>query len=99
MKDINVRTKEMLAIEKRNVDEEFVYRSGIKDLKTLATEWDQLQEQAKEIEDKLEEFENSRPRLVLFITIIGLYVDRNIQKNMQFLHLLSLKTYLQKSRF
>lgn len=64
MKEINVRVKEMLVIEKRNVEEEFVYRSGIKDLKTLAIEWDQLQEQAKEIEAKLEELENSRPRFV-----------------------------------
>lgn len=64
MKEINARVKEMLTIEKRNVDEEFVYRSGIKDLKTLATEWDQLQEQAKEIDGKLEELENARPRLV-----------------------------------
>lgn len=64
MKEINERVKEMLAIEKRNVDDEFAYRSGIKDLKTLATEWDQLQEQAKEIEGKLEELENSRPRFV-----------------------------------
>lgn len=62
MKEINLRVKEMLSIDKRNVEEEFVYRSGIKDLKTLATEWDQLQEQAKEIEEKLEELESSRPR-------------------------------------
>lgn len=62
MKEINARVKEMLTIDKRNVEEEFVYRSGIKDLRTLVTEWDQLQEQAKEIEVKLEEFENSRPR-------------------------------------
>lgn len=62
MKEINVRVKEMTTIEKRNVEEEFVYRSGIQDLRTLVIEWDQLQEQAKEIEEKLEELENSRPR-------------------------------------
>lgn len=62
MQEINAKVKEMAAIEKRDVQEEFVYRSGIKDLNTLANEWDQLQEQAKEIEGKLQELENSRPR-------------------------------------
>lgn len=62
MTEINATVKEMLVIEKRNIQEEFAYRSGLKDLKTLANEWDQLQEQAREIEGKLEELENSRPR-------------------------------------
>ncbi|XP_074030425.1 lysine-specific histone demethylase 1A isoform X2 [Leptinotarsa decemlineata] len=61
MKEINATVKEMLAIEKRNIEEEFAYRSGVKDLRDLANEWDQLQEQAKEIEDKLEELEKSKP--------------------------------------
>ncbi|KAG5880732.1 hypothetical protein JTB14_026664 [Gonioctena quinquepunctata] len=61
MKEINGMVKEMLAIEKRDIQEEFAYRSGMKDLRDLAKEWDQLQEQAKEIEGKLEELEKSRP--------------------------------------
>ncbi|XP_018564335.1 lysine-specific histone demethylase 1A [Anoplophora glabripennis] len=61
MQEINAKVKEMAVIEKRDIQEEFVYRSGIKDLNTLASEWDQLQEQAKEIEGKLQELENSRP--------------------------------------
>ncbi|KAJ8967437.1 hypothetical protein NQ314_002885 [Rhamnusium bicolor] len=61
MQEISAKVKEMAAIEKRDIQEEFAYRSGIKDLNTLATEWDQLQEQAKEIEGKLQELENSRP--------------------------------------
>lgn len=64
MKELNSKVKEVTAIDKRTVEEEFIYRSGIKDLRTLASEWDQLQEQAKEIELKLEELENSRPRFV-----------------------------------
>ncbi|KAJ8943337.1 hypothetical protein NQ318_000552 [Aromia moschata] len=61
MQEIHTKVKEMAAIEKRDIHEEFAYRSGIKDLNTLASEWDQLQEQAKEIEGKLQELENSRP--------------------------------------
>ncbi|CAG9853971.1 unnamed protein product [Phyllotreta striolata] len=61
MKDIKKRVNEMAAMEKRNVDEQFAYASGLKDLKDLATQWDQLTEQAKEIEIKLEELENAKP--------------------------------------
>lgn len=73
MQEINSKVKEMAAIEKRDIQEEFVYRSGIKDLNTLANEWDQLQEQAKEIEGKLQELENSRPRYSLIILIPFFY--------------------------
>ncbi|KAJ8979454.1 hypothetical protein NQ317_006768 [Molorchus minor] len=61
MQEIHEKVKEMAAIEKRDVQEEFAHRSGMKDLNALANEWDQLQEQAKEIETKLQELENSRP--------------------------------------
>ncbi|XP_060523984.1 lysine-specific histone demethylase 1A [Cylas formicarius] len=61
MQEINKKVKEVALFEKRDLQQEFVYRSGIRDLKALAREWDQLQEQAKEIEDKLKLIENSRP--------------------------------------
>lgn len=61
MKEINCKVDKMAEIEKRNITEEFTYRSSLKDLRALANEWDQLQEQAKEIEGKLEELESSKP--------------------------------------
>lgn len=61
MKEVNLKMKECAAIEKRDIQEEFAYRSAVKDLNALAKEWDQLQEQAKEIEDKLKELESSPP--------------------------------------
>ncbi|XP_066253757.1 lysine-specific histone demethylase 1A [Euwallacea similis] len=62
MQEINVKVKEMSSLEsKRNVDQEFVYRSGIRDLNALAREWDQLKAQEKEIEEKLAELEASPP--------------------------------------
>lgn len=62
MKELNDKVKEFAAIDKRDVQLEFAYRSGIKDLNACAKEWDQLQEQAKEIEEKLKELESNPPR-------------------------------------
>lgn len=62
MQELNLKMKEYSGIEKRDVQTEFAYRSTLRDLNAYATEWDQLQEQAKEIEEKLKELENSPPR-------------------------------------
>ncbi|KAL1491729.1 hypothetical protein ABEB36_012284 [Hypothenemus hampei] len=62
MQEINVKVKEVSNLEsKRDLNQEFVYRSGIRDLNALAKEWDQLKVQEKEIEDKLAELESSPP--------------------------------------
>ncbi|XP_018323683.1 lysine-specific histone demethylase 1A [Agrilus planipennis] len=61
MQDLNGKVKELAAIEKRDVQLEFAYRSSLRDLSVCAKEWDQLQEQAKEIEDKLKELESNPP--------------------------------------
>lgn len=62
MTELNVKYKELVGMEKRNVELEFAYRSAIRDLKACAKEWDQLQVQATEIEEKLKELEHSPPR-------------------------------------
>lgn len=67
MRELNEKVKEFAAMEKRDVELEFAYRSGLRDLNAMAKEWDQLQEQAKEIEEKLKELENSPPRLVFAV--------------------------------
>lgn len=64
MRELNGKVKEFAAMEKRDIQVEFAYRSGLRDLNALAKEWDQLQEQAKEIEEKLKELESTPPRLV-----------------------------------
>lgn len=64
MRELNAKVKEFAAMQNRDIQEEFAYRSGLRDLNALAKEWDQLQEQAKEIEDKLKELESSPPRFV-----------------------------------
>lgn len=56
------KVKELGTLEKRDIQLEFAYRSAMRDLNACAKEWDQLQEQAKEIEDKLKELEGSPPR-------------------------------------
>ncbi|KAK4883403.1 hypothetical protein RN001_006722 [Aquatica leii] len=61
MEESNLRLKELAAMTKRNVELEFAYRSGLRDLNSCAKQWDQLQEQAKEIEEKLKELESSPP--------------------------------------
>jgi len=63
MQEIDKKVKQVSALEgKRDLDQEFTYRSGIRDLNSLAKEWDQLKVQEKEIEDKLAELETSPPR-------------------------------------
>lgn len=62
MEETSARYKELGNIAKRNVELEFAYRSSLRDLNACAKEWDQLQEQAKEIEEKLKELEGSPPR-------------------------------------
>lgn len=62
MTELNAKYKELVGMEKRNVELEFAYRSAVRDLKACAKEWDQLQEQATEIEEKLKELEHSPPR-------------------------------------
>lgn len=64
MMDVKEKVDEWAAVEKRDIQVEFAYRSGIRDLNVYAKEWDQLQEQAKEIEQKLKDLENSPPRYV-----------------------------------
>lgn len=61
MKEYKIVVDEMATIEKRNIEEQFAYASSIKDLKDLANQWDALSNQAKEIENKLEELERSKP--------------------------------------
>ncbi|KAF7270664.1 hypothetical protein GWI33_016385 [Rhynchophorus ferrugineus] len=61
MQDINAKVQEVSKIDKRDLNQEFTYRSGMRDLNALAREWDQLKEQEKEIEDKLKELESSPP--------------------------------------
>lgn len=45
----------------RNVTNEFVYRVKLRELTNACKEWDQLEEQQKEIEDKLKELEAGTP--------------------------------------
>ncbi|XP_030751607.1 lysine-specific histone demethylase 1A [Sitophilus oryzae] len=61
MQEIHDKVQEVNSIEKRDLNQEFTYRSGTRDLNALAKEWDQLKEQEKEIEDKLKDLENSPP--------------------------------------
>ncbi|XP_068209692.1 lysine-specific histone demethylase 1A-like [Palaemon carinicauda] len=45
----------------RNITNEFVYRVKLRELQNACKEWDQLVEQQREIEDKLQELEASPP--------------------------------------
>ena len=47
--------------EPRNITDEFVHRSKLRDLNNACQEWDQLFEEQKEIENKLQELESSPP--------------------------------------
>lgn len=69
MQEVSEKVKEFAAMEKRDIQVEFAYRSGLKDLNVYAKEWDQLQEQAKEIEEKLKDLESSPPRLVEYSSL------------------------------
>lgn len=62
MLELNDKIKELAGVEKRDVQLEFAYRSSLKDLRASATEWDQLKEQAEEIEEKLKALEANPPR-------------------------------------
>ncbi|XP_008200898.2 lysine-specific histone demethylase 1A [Tribolium castaneum] len=61
MFETNAKIRELASVEKRDIQLEFAYRSAVRDLNSYSKEWDQLQEQAKEIEDKLKELEASPP--------------------------------------
>ncbi|CAH0552810.1 unnamed protein product [Brassicogethes aeneus] len=61
MQDYHTKLKELEILENRDIQMEFAYRSNKRDLNTLATEWDELQQQAKEIEQKLNVLESSPP--------------------------------------
>lgn len=55
MKEINKAYKDMSQMtEKRDIKTEFAYRSQLRDLHHCVTEWEQLQDQMKEIEEKLQ---------------------------------------------
>lgn len=62
IKEAHVKVEEYAAIEKRNIELEFAYRCSVKDKNDYIKQWDQLQEQAKEIEKKLKDLEASPPR-------------------------------------
>ncbi|XP_044758045.1 lysine-specific histone demethylase 1A [Coccinella septempunctata] len=61
IKEANAKVKEYAAMDRKNIELEFAYRSAMKDLNDYVKQWDQLQEQAKEIEQKLKELEASPP--------------------------------------
>lgn len=48
--------------KERDITQEFVLRSKLRDIKNLCKEWDKLSEEQKEIERKLQEIESSPPR-------------------------------------
>ncbi|XP_065156884.1 lysine-specific histone demethylase 1A [Atheta coriaria] len=61
MTELHAKYKELSEIEKRDIELEFAYRSTSRDLRALAKEWDLLQEQATEIEEKLKILEANPP--------------------------------------
>lgn len=50
--------------KERDITQEFVLRSKLRDIHNVCKEWDHLSEEQKEIEDKLQELEASPPRLL-----------------------------------
>lgn len=62
MEEAQQKYKDLESLEHRDIELEFAYRSACRDLNAYAQEWDQLQEQTKEIENKLRDLENSPPR-------------------------------------
>ena len=56
-----IQTKEHTETKSKDVTQEFGYRSKLRDLSAACREWDQLAEQQKEIEEKLQELEASPP--------------------------------------
>lgn len=61
VEELNRIYRESAGQKQRDVTQEFVHRSRIHDLTLVCREWDQLLEQQREIEDKLEELESSPP--------------------------------------
>ncbi|KAH6921823.1 hypothetical protein HPB50_005368 [Hyalomma asiaticum] len=61
IEELNRIYRESADQKQRDVTQEFVHRSRIHDLTLVCREWDQLLEQQREIEDKLEELESSPP--------------------------------------
>ncbi|XP_076176894.1 lysine-specific histone demethylase Su(var)3-3 [Ptiloglossa arizonensis] len=61
--ELNKQYKEMTEskLQTRDITQEFVLRSKLRDLHNACKEWDQLSEQQKEIEAKLQELEASPP--------------------------------------
>nr|XP_050869193.1 lysine-specific histone demethylase 1A isoform X2 [Vespula vulgaris] len=61
--ELNKQYKEMSEskVQTRDITQEFVWRSKLRDLHNACKEWDQLAEQQKEIEAKLQELEASPP--------------------------------------
>ncbi|XP_026279739.2 lysine-specific histone demethylase 1A [Frankliniella occidentalis] len=60
IQELHKQTQEFINI-KKNINEEFEARSKLRDLSHACREWDQLLEQQKEIEEKLQELEASPP--------------------------------------
>lgn len=62
IEELNKQCKELSENKgTRDITQEFVVRSKLRDLNTVCKEWDQLLEQQKEIEEKLHELEASPP--------------------------------------
>lgn len=61
MKALKEKIKELSKLDKRSVDAEFAYRSSIYDIKQCEKKFYQYQAQAKEIEEKLKQLEESPP--------------------------------------
>ncbi|OXU27976.1 hypothetical protein TSAR_012260 [Trichomalopsis sarcophagae] len=60
--ELDNQYKEMLESKQpRDITQEFVFRSKLRDLHNICKEWDQLSEQQTEIEAKLQELEASPP--------------------------------------
>jgi lysine-specific histone demethylase 1 len=61
--ELDKQYKEMVDNKQlRDITQEFVLRSKLRDLHNVCKEWDQLSEQQTEIEAKLQELEASPPR-------------------------------------
>ncbi|XP_042886464.1 lysine-specific histone demethylase 1A-like isoform X1 [Penaeus japonicus] len=87
----------------RNITNEFVYRVKLRELQNACKEWDQLVEQQREIEDKLQELEASSPSDVYLSSRDRQILDWHFA-NLEFanatpLHNLSLKHWDQDDDF
>ncbi|XP_050313198.1 lysine-specific histone demethylase 1A [Anthonomus grandis grandis] len=61
MEEIHKKLREVKNIEKRNLDQEFIYKSGIRDLHALAKAWDQIKLQERKLEKQLAQLESGPP--------------------------------------